>query len=1556
MEERKKVNLRLTKRIVGILMSLVMVLGMIGVMPATSAKADTPNSINFMTRSEASVSKNGNVVTISLKSQYEEGFTAGTESSFVPEDAGSITITFPTDKAFTLFASDGTEITGTTPFQLTKWVNENNANDWHYDLHINTEAESFTYSISAVDGYTLTSDSWYNIAVNTNENSDDDDHFGVITSGTSNTSRSITFGTDSGKNDVGVWTDVNRSLRNVDMFSDGLVSLVLNSNGTLTGVYNYVNEHGHDDENGVWVDPDVSNVKAGTVTVSVPDGYSIESCRDRVFYTDAPTATFTFTPESGYRVEGDYHYDKDKSGKTFGTDTDFRSNTSTDVNVDLAVLPYHFEQNSGCVHVSADFKEWEGMATIAISKNTASLSSDGKSLIINVPDTRSAEQKEDDERNNRGTITKVTLTVKERKGDDNNLGSAIAPTVGTDAYLYSFDINDLPDCNYFELVPDYNKGDGFNISSKLTNGSSEQYVDVRWEDDGDLRKDVCLDFWYIRDAKKLTNGNTYYLTFDNSNSCELRQDSETVRVWLHPEWIVDESSNSATYDYSYLIEERYNALTKNDLPKYTITVEGAKIVRNSWDDNGTTRYDDNYYFEFDRTVEAISKVKVKLSGDFSGHPIPLALEQCQWTKELTPSNGIITFSGLETELPGNVNFNSWSHDPFEDVYGLKEYHFYGLNLTADGMVQNGNTFTAKFLGYDVDKNGDGQTLETSVEAGTMTIKFPADAVVLGYERQRDEKKQDGTLENDPFTSWRDGLRFYTTADYVDVTYTPAAGFSVSSRWRWECDEFHNQHKEDRDGWEEEVWDYSGECYSETGTNWRVNGVSDEKFTCDDRKRTVIDTEYVYNLRKIDVSSWNDGVLIGMKQSGNSVIATFCHNGYDENGEWYKNEDIIAGTVTFTVPDGSHIKNVTHDRLFQELDENNTTVKNEWRESYFWTDADNVSIKVEPTKGHKITEWGHDLTVKDTDNEDEERFGEGKSYETRTTNASLKNIKFGDTRGVWTNFGEYLGTITINVDGRYATVDGNTITYNVNNSSTKMKINVTKAGDWDNAIQGFHWEAFYPDTVDKGSYKIYSWTFDAEDRWDKYFQIENASSFSNLTIWVGSYTTGLFNDEDVRNLIDLGFLEEYYRDARLTGFNEYTLSFSVPAPEVPTPAPEQPTPTPEQAENAAVTTPAPVQPVTEETTEVEKIGNSTTTTTVTENEDGSTTTVAETVNKDGSSTTTTSTTVVKEDGSTETVAETVNSDGTSSTTTTTVKENADGSVETVSETVNSDGTSSTTTATTVENEDGSKTTEALTENSDGTTVEETKTENADGSSSSVSVLKDEDGNTLATTSEDVSFNKYGTEVVETKVENADGSVVESVVKTTQAGKVVAQTAETDPEGNTTITLETEKTNGVDVVKTFVAEEDGIKLTEYQTEGKKATIPSTIEVGDTVYEVKTIGEGAFEGNESLEKITIPDTVETIGANAFNGAKSLKSVNLENVKTIGDNAFKGAKNLKKITLGSDLESISKGAFKGIPKNAKITILAPTEDKFNEIKNLIIESGVKKKNVNFVWKRTEE
>ncbi|MCR5325095.1 MAG: leucine-rich repeat domain-containing protein [Lachnospiraceae bacterium] len=1555
MEGKKKVDVRLLKRLFGVFMSLCMVLGLIGVTPAKEAKADPSyaNQFHFMTKSEAYLTRNGNIVTVTLKSYDEDGIVA---TPFTSKDIGTLTITLPDED----YEIDSNGIISTSG-EVNIWVNDQDTKDWHYDFDIRTNASSFTYSLSAdVSGYTLSSDSWYDTDNNLDDDGENDTHFGVIMTGTENTSATRTVGTETGEDRISVWTDVNRSLRYVDMHSDGLASLVLNSDGTLTGTYNYVKEHGYDDENGKWVDPVVSSDKAGTVTVSVPDGYTIENYKKDGFYTDAPTATFTFTPESGYRVEGDYHYDEDQNKQPYGTNKDFSSKTTMTEKVDISVLPYHFEQFSGCVHVYADFQEWAGTATIAIDKKTATLSSDGKSLIIDVAETRPAGQIEDDERDKRGTVKKVTLTVKDRVWDDANqkeiIGSAIAPVDGSDAYLYTFDIEDLPDCNYFELVPDYNNGDGFNISSKLTSGSFEQFVDVNWEDDGDLRKDVRLNFWYIRDYQKLQNGGSYYLTFDNSNSRELRQNSDTVKLWLHQEWIVDTAANSATYDYSYLIKDKYSLLSKENLPQYTVTIEGGTIEHDR---------DNDYYVKFDRSQAA--NIKIKLSGDFGEHYVPLVLEQAQWDHEVNPSDGIFSLAGLESELPEDVNLNIWCWDPFEEAFELQEYHFYGLNMTSYGMVQEGNTFTVKFLGYDIESDHEGQTLETSVPAGTMTITFPADAVILGYECQRDDTKQDGTPENDPFTSWRDGLRFYTTADYVDVTYTPAAGFTASSRWRWECDGFHNQHVvEHEDGWKEEVWDYSGEYDSAVGTTWRVNGISDNAFTCTDNKRTIIDTEYLYNLRKIDVSTWADGAMTGLKQSGNSVIATFCHNGYDDNGEYYTEKDVVAGTVTLTVPEGSQIKYVTYERLFQDIDDKGT-VTNEWTESYFWTDADSISVTVAPSAGYKIQEWGHDLALDEKD----EGFESDTCYETQTANITFKKFGYDETRGVWANFGEYLGTVTISVDGRYATVEGNVVSQTVNNSGTQIKYNVTRAGDWDNSIQGFHWEPFYPEIVEMDGYKVYNWVFDAEDRWDKYFQVENADAFNDLTILAGGYITVIDDFDDVKDLIDFGFIEEGYRAGNITGNTVFDLMFTVPAPVVyeeptpittpeptpiptpePTPTPTPaPTPTPETTPEPTTTPTATPTPAEEEGTKVEQIGNSTTTTTVTENEDGSTTTVAETVNKDGSSTMTTSTTVVKEDGSTETVAETVNSDGTSSTTTTTVKENEDGSVETVEETVNSDGTKSTTTATTVENEDGSKTTEAVTGNSDGTTVEETKVENADGSTSSVSVTKDEGGNTLATVTEEVSTTEKGTEIIETKVENADGSVTESVVKTTSTGKVVAQTAETDAKGNTTITLETEKTDGTDVVKSFAAEEDGIKLTEYQTDGKKAVIPASIEVGDQVYEVKTIGKNAFAGNTDIEKVTIPETVETIGKSAFAGATSLKAVNLSSVKSISKGAFAGASSLKKITVGADLTSVGKGAFDGIPKNATISIEAPDEKTFNDIKKSIIKSGVKEKDVKFKW-----
>ena len=57
------------------------------------------------------------------------------------------------------------------------------------------------------------------------------------------------------------------------------------------------------------------------------------------------------------------------------------------------------------------------------------------------------------------------------------------------------------------------------------------------------------------------------------------------------------------------------------------------------------------------------------------------------------------------------------------------------------------------------------------------------------------------------------------------------------------------------------------------------------------------------------------------------------------------------------------------------------------------------------------------------------------------------------------------------------------------------------------------------------------------------------------------------------------------------------------------------------------------------------------------------------------------------------------------------------------------------------------------------------------------------------------------------------------------------------------------------------------------GTDATIviPETIE-GMTVTK---IGEGAFEGNTTLQSITLPDTITIIGARAFKGCTSLREM---------------------------------------------------------------------------------
>ena len=121
--------------------------------------------------------------------------------------------------------------------------------------------------------------------------------------------------------------------------------------------------------------------------------------------------------------------------------------------------------------------------------------------------------------------------------------------------------------------------------------------------------------------------------------------------------------------------------------------------------------------------------------------------------------------------------------------------------------------------------------------------------------------------------------------------------------------------------------------------------------------------------------------------------------------------------------------------------------------------------------------------------------------------------------------------------------------------------------------------------------------------------------------------------------------------------------------------------------------------------------------------------------------------------------------------------------------------------------------------------------------------------------------------------------------------------------------------VDVNNKNYMSEDGIlfdkekmKLIKYpvgKKDIKEYTIPST---------VTSIGDGAFEGCNSLESIKIQENVTSIGDGAFEGCNSLESIKIqENVTSIGDGAFEGCNSLESIKIQENVTSIASNAIPG-------------------------------------------
>ena len=89
------------------------------------------------------------------------------------------------------------------------------------------------------------------------------------------------------------------------------------------------------------------------------------------------------------------------------------------------------------------------------------------------------------------------------------------------------------------------------------------------------------------------------------------------------------------------------------------------------------------------------------------------------------------------------------------------------------------------------------------------------------------------------------------------------------------------------------------------------------------------------------------------------------------------------------------------------------------------------------------------------------------------------------------------------------------------------------------------------------------------------------------------------------------------------------------------------------------------------------------------------------------------------------------------------------------------------------------------------------------------------------------------------------------------------------------------------------------------------------------VTTIGEHAFSGCDSLTCINIPNSVTTIGEWAFGGCNSLTSINIPNsVTTIGDSTFDGCESITSINIPNSVTTIGDSAFSDCDSLASINI----------------------------------
>ena len=115
------------------------------------------------------------------------------------------------------------------------------------------------------------------------------------------------------------------------------------------------------------------------------------------------------------------------------------------------------------------------------------------------------------------------------------------------------------------------------------------------------------------------------------------------------------------------------------------------------------------------------------------------------------------------------------------------------------------------------------------------------------------------------------------------------------------------------------------------------------------------------------------------------------------------------------------------------------------------------------------------------------------------------------------------------------------------------------------------------------------------------------------------------------------------------------------------------------------------------------------------------------------------------------------------------------------------------------------------------------------------------------------------------------------------------------------------NEADFLYDFCAPNEAM-IIDYFGTASTLTLPETL----GGYTVTAIGEQAITGNDTLQSLTVPGTVQYLYDGAIADCWALKFVLLQDgLKKIGDNAFAYDYSLKRVVIPASVEAIGTGAF---------------------------------------------